>query len=149
MVKNEVYLHGQILGTHSFLLKDGFLEPEAVKRWSMPKEEDIVECKVAAIDPYFKEETQAVAELCKKHGKPYVTIDCRHDTYLHKNSAINVVSKECTCYYLEQGNTLDDIYQWIGYHYFRRKGNDIWAKRTANEENEAVPSRSEKYLGSR
>lgn len=205
MVKNEVYMHGQILGTHSFLLKDGFLEPdeyseikekyflpggetgtaatvlasfgvnvkidgthigtavapllqefykdktvdlsslyfdpiyeglmdyvvisglvrspmgmfqalyepEAVKRWSMPKEEDIVECKVAAIDPYFKEETQAVAELCKKHGKPYVTIDCRHDTYLHKNSAINVVSKECTCYYLEQGNTLDDIYQMM------------------------------------
>ena len=205
MNKNEVYLHGQILGTHSFLLKDGFLEPDeyseikekyflpggetgtaatvlssfgvnvkidgthigsmvapllkefyknktvdlaslyfdpsyeglmdyvviaglvrspmgmfqalyepgAVKRWNMPKEDDIKECKVAAIDPYFKEETQAVAELCKKHGKPYVTIDCRHDTYLHKNSAINVVSKECTCRYLEQGNTMDDIYQMM------------------------------------
>lgn len=37
MVKNEVYMHGQILGTHSFLLKDGFLEPEAVKRWSMKR----------------------------------------------------------------------------------------------------------------
>ena len=25
---SEVYMHGQILGTHSFLLKDGFLKPD-------------------------------------------------------------------------------------------------------------------------
>ena len=24
----QVYMHGQILGTHSFLLKDGFLQPD-------------------------------------------------------------------------------------------------------------------------
>lgn len=203
MAQNEVYMHGQILGTHSFLLKDGFLEPDeyseiqkkyflpggetgtaatvlaslgvnvkidgthigtevapllkefykdksvdlsslyfdpsyeglmdyvviaglvrspmgmfqalyepgAKKRWNMPKEEDVIACKVAAIDPYFCEETQAVAELCVKHQKPYVTIDCRHDTYLHKNAAINVVSKECTCHYLNAGMDMDAIYQ--------------------------------------
>lgn len=203
MTRNDVYMHGQILGTHSFLLQDGFLKPDeyseikekyflpggetgtaatvlasfgvnvridgthigtevapllkdfyknktvdlsslyfdpsyeglmdyvviaglvrspmgvfqslykpnAVKRWSMPKEKDIMECKVVAIDPFFMEETQAVAELSIKHKKPYVTIDCRHDTFLHKNSAINVVSKECTSHYYEKGYTLDDIYQ--------------------------------------
>ena len=26
--KAEVYLFGQVLGTHSFLLKDGFLQPD-------------------------------------------------------------------------------------------------------------------------
>lgn len=149
MAGHEVYLYGQILGTHSFLLKDGFLEPDeyseikekyflpggetgtaatvlaslgvnvkidgthigtevepllkgfykdktvdlsslffdpeyeglmdyvviaglvrspmgvfqalyepgAQKRWNMPKEEDVAGCKVAAIDPYFMEET--------------------------------------------------------------------------------------------
>ncbi len=203
MATNDVYMHGQILGTHSFLLKNGFLEPDeyseikekyflpggetgtaatvqaslgvsvkidgthigtavaplirefykgktvdlsslyfdpcyeglmdyvvisglvrspmgmfqalyepdAVKRWSMPKEEDIIGCKVAAIDPFFMEETQTVAELCKKYKKPYVTIDCRHDTYLHKNAAINVISKECTSYYFRNGMNVDDIYQ--------------------------------------
>lgn len=65
------------------------------KRWNMPKESDIVHCKVAGIDPFFQEETRAVAELCVKHNKPYVTIDCSHDTYLHQHAAINVVSKEC------------------------------------------------------
>ena len=202
-MKNDVYMHGQILGTHSFLLKGGFLEPDeyseikakyflpggetgtaatvlasfgvnvkidgthigtevapllkdfykdktvdlsslyfdpsweglmdyvviaglvrspmgifqslyepgAAKRWSMPKEEDIIECKVAAIDPFFLEETQVTAELCRKHKKPYVTIDCRHDSELHRYSAINIVSKECTCRYFEEGLTMEDIYQ--------------------------------------
>lgn len=183
---NTAYLFGQILGTHSFKLKDGFLEPDeyseisetyflpggetgtaatvlaslgvqvkldgthigtqvaemlrqfyaektvdlssltfdteyeglmdyvviaglvrspmgffqqlyasGIKRWNIPKEEDIASCSVAAIDPYFREETMKAAELCVKYGKPYVTIDCMHDTYLHRHAAINVVSKEC------------------------------------------------------
>ena len=185
--KTDAYLFGQILGTHSFLLKDGFLKPDeyseigaqyflpggetgtaatvldslgvSVKMdgtiigkdvapmlkdfysgkdvdmssmnfdyddpgvmdyvviaglvrspmgrfqtlfstgkrwWSIPKEEDIVSAKAAAIDPFFGDETSLAAELCVKHGVPYVTIDSRHDSYLHKHAAINVVSKECT-----------------------------------------------------
>ncbi len=84
-------------------------EPGAKRRWSMPKEEDVAGCKVAAIDPFFIEATQAVAELCVKHNKPYVTIDCKHDSYLHKHCAINAVSKECTNEYLSQGMSLEDI----------------------------------------
>lgn len=201
-MKHDVYLHGQILGTHSFWLKDGFLEPDEYseigakyflpggetgtaatvlaslganvkmdgthigravapllksfyadktvdlssihfdeeyeglmdyvviaglvrspmgtfqtlyasgeKRWNMPKEEDVAECKVAAIDPYFMEATQAAAELCVKYQKPYVTIDCKHDTYLHANCAINVVSKECTADYFKEGMSMEDIYR--------------------------------------
>ncbi|MBP5283035.1 MAG: carbohydrate kinase family protein [Lachnospiraceae bacterium] len=199
----EVYMHGQILGTHSFWLRDGFLEPDeyseikakyflpggetgtaatvlsslgvnvkidgthigtevapllkefykdksvdlsslffdpdyeglmdyvviaglvrspmgvfqslyepgAKRRWNMPKEEDIVGCKVAAIDPFFIEATVAAAELCVKHKKPFVTIDCRHDSYLHQHCAINVVSKECTAAYIKEGKSLEDIYE--------------------------------------
>lgn len=185
--KSEAYLFGQVLGTHSFLLKDGFLQPDeyseigeqyflpggetgtaatvldslgvSVKMdgtwigtqvapmlksfyaeknvdlsslnfkdddpgvmdyvviaglvrspmgrfqalfssgkrwWSIPKEDDIAKCKVAAIDPFFREETQLAAELCVKHSIPYVTIDSVHDSFIHKKAAINVVSKECT-----------------------------------------------------
>ena len=185
--KADAYLFGQILGTHSFLLKDGFLKPdeyaeigaqyflpggetgtaatvldslgvsvkmdgtwigkevapmlkdfyagknvdmssmnfnyddpgvmdyvviaglvrspmgrfqtlfaEGKRWWSIPKEEDIASAKAVAIDPFFGDETKLAAELCVKHGVPYVTIDSRHDSYLHKHAAINVVSKECT-----------------------------------------------------
>ncbi len=187
MKNNKVYLFGQILGTHSFLLKDGFLQPDeyseikeqyflpggetgtaatvlsslgvSVKMdgtwigtavapmlkefydgkgvdlssihfreddpgvmdyvviaglvrspmgrfqtlfssgkrwWSVPREEDIAEAAAAAIDPYFGEETMLAAKLCKKHGVPFVTIDSPHTSKLHRMSAINVVSKECT-----------------------------------------------------
>ncbi len=66
-----------------------------IKRWNAPKEEDISECSVAAIDPFFQEETELAAKLCVKYDKPYVTIDCPHTEYLHRHAAINVVSKEC------------------------------------------------------
>ena len=185
--KLDVYLYGQVLGTHSFLLRDGFLRPDAYSEireqyflpggetgtaatvldslgvsvrmdgtwigtevapmlkafyadkrvdfsplrfieddpgvmdyvviaglvrspmgrfqtlfssgkrwWSVPREVDIIGCKVAAIDPYFGDESLLAAELCRKHGIPYVTIDSPHDSPLHQHAAVNVVSKECT-----------------------------------------------------
>lgn len=202
-MKAEVYLHGQILGTHSFLLKGEFPQPDSYseilaryflpggetgtaatvlsslgvnvkidgthigqepaelirsfyadktvdlssvyfdpeweglvdhvliagayrtpmgrfqhlyesgeKRWNDPKEQDIIDCKVVGIDPYFKESTQMVAELCVKHGKPYVTIDCKHDTYLHQHAAINVLSHECTDGDYK-GHTLEEVYELL------------------------------------
>ncbi len=36
------------------------------------------------------------AEICVRWGIPYVTIDSRYDSFLHRNAAVNVVSKECT-----------------------------------------------------
>ena len=201
----EVYMHGQVLGTHSFLLKGEFLQPDeyseikakyflpggetgtaatvlaslgvnvkidgthigtevapllkefykdktvdlsslyfdpdyeglmdyvvisglvrspmgvfgslyemgAKRRWSMPKEEDIANCKVGAIDPFFLEETQAAAELFVKHRKPFVTIDCRHDSYLHQHCAVNVVSKECTGCEQYKDKSVEEIYQLL------------------------------------
>ena len=192
--RSEVYLFGQILGTHSFLLKGGFLQPDEYSEigeqyflpggetgtaatvldslgvsvrmagtwigtqvapmlrefyagkkvdlsslhfmeddpgvmdyvviaglvrspmgrfqtlfssgkrwWNVPKEEDVAGSKVVAIDPFFGEDSLLAAELCVRHGIPYVTIDARHDSYLHKHAAINVVSKECT------GNHYSDL----------------------------------------
>lgn len=85
-------------------------EPGAKRRWNMPKEADIEVCKAAAIDPYFAEATQAAAELCVKHGKPYVTIDSPHDSYLHQYCAVNVVSKECTNSEQYKDKSLEEIY---------------------------------------
>ena len=182
----EAYLFGQILGTHSFLLKDGFLQPDEYseikeqyflpggetgtaatvldslgvsvkmdgtwigtevapmlkafyadkkvdlsllnftedkgvmdyvviaglvrspmgrfqtlfssgkKWWGTPKEEDIAGCKAVAIDPFFGEESLEAARICRKLAVPYVTIDCPHDSPLHRYAAIDVISKECT-----------------------------------------------------
>lgn len=88
-------------------------EKGAKKRWNMPKEEDIKNCKVAAIDPFFLEETQATAELCVKHNKPFVTIDCHHDSFLNKHCAVNVVSKECTDSEQYKGKSIEEIYELL------------------------------------
>lgn len=88
-------------------------EKDAKKRWSMPKEEDIANCTVGAIDPFFLEETQAAAELFVKHKKPFVTIDCRHDSYLHQHCAVNVVSKECTGCEQYKDKSVEEIYQLL------------------------------------
>ena len=184
--QHDVYLFGQVLGTHSFLLKNGFLQPDEYSEiaeqyflpggetgtaatvlaslgvsvlmdgtwigrsvapmlkdfyedktvdlsslcftedtgvmdyvviaglvrspmgrfqtlfasgkrwWSIPSEEDIAGCKAAAVDPYFGAESLRAAQLCRKHQVPFVTIDSPHGSVLHRQAAVNVVSKECT-----------------------------------------------------
>ncbi len=184
--KPEAYLFGQVLGTHSFLLKDGFLQPDEYAEigeqyflpggetgtaatvldalgvsvrmdgtwigtevapmlkkfyrdrkvdlsplcfreddpgvmdyavisglvrspmgrfralfssgrrwWNVPKEKDILGCRAAAIDPFFREESLLAMEICQRNGIPYVTIDSPHDSPLHLHAAVNIVSKEC------------------------------------------------------
>ena len=56
-------------------------------------------CKAAAIDPFFREESLLAADICVRNGIPYVTIDSPHDSPLHRQAAVNVVSKECTSQY--------------------------------------------------
>ena len=83
-----------------------------IRRWNAPREQDIMDCRVVGIDPYFGEETQKAAELCVRHHKPYVTIDCHHDSYLHQHAAINVLSHECTNGDY-RGYTLDEVYHLL------------------------------------
>ena len=63
--------------------------------WGVPKEQDIMGCTAAGIDPYFGDESLLAAELCVKNNIPYVTIDCPHESVLHKNAAVDVISHEC------------------------------------------------------
>ena len=64
--------------------------------WSVPRETDIAGCRAAAVDPYFRDESLLAAEICIRLGIPYVTIDCRHDSFLHRHAAVNIISHECT-----------------------------------------------------
>lgn len=68
---------------------------QETKWWNTPREQDILGCQAAAIDPFFREESLLAADLCVKHGIPYVTIDAPHTSYLHRHAAVNVVSGEC------------------------------------------------------
>lgn len=108
------------------------------KQWNMPKEEDIAGCKAAAIDPYFEEASETAARYCVKHNKPYVTIDCRYDSYIHRNAAVSVISgegiqthypgmtrEELMPLFLENGNGLTIITHGGKRFYYGRKGQEV------------------------
>lgn len=64
------------------------------KRWNTPSEKAVSECEAAAIDPFFGNESELAARYCVKHGRKYVTIDCKYDSFIHKHSAVSVISGE-------------------------------------------------------
>ena len=64
------------------------------KHWNEPRESDVLMCDTAAVDGCFGEDSRSCAELCVKHGKPYVTIDCKYDSYVHRHAAVTVISGE-------------------------------------------------------
>lgn len=64
------------------------------KQWNDPVEEDIRSSKIVCLDPFFKEESRQVAHCCRKHAKPYVTVDCAPDSDLARRAAVNIISGE-------------------------------------------------------
>lgn len=108
------------------------------RRWNTPKEEHILRSDVAAIDPFFREESKLAAKYCISHGKKYVTIDCEYDSYMHQNSEINIVSGEYTRshysgvdpyeligHYIENSDGLTIITSGSGSIIYGRKGSPI------------------------
>ncbi len=80
------------------------------KQWSKPKESDIANVKVAAVDPYFGDESLDAAKLCVKHNIPFVTIDCNPDTYFHQHAAINIISGEHIRNAFPEGTTREELF---------------------------------------
>ena len=72
----------------------GALFSENPHRWCEPDGAAIRAARVVAIDPYFGSSSETAARLASEAGVPYVTIDCRHDGYMHRNAAATVVSGE-------------------------------------------------------
>ncbi len=71
-----------------------FSDPKSCKRWNTPSKEDILAAKVVGLDPFFSEESCAVARLCKELGKKYVVIDCEPDSEMHRYAAATIISNE-------------------------------------------------------
>jgi sugar/nucleoside kinase (ribokinase family) len=63
-------------------------------QWNGPSAEDIEQARIVCIDPYFRDQSRNAARLCVEHGRPYVTLDCRHDDYLARHAASAVISHE-------------------------------------------------------
>ena len=67
---------------------------DSVQRWNEPEREAVEKADIVAIDPFFRNASAHAAEMCAECGKPYVTIDCREDSYLHRHCAANIIARE-------------------------------------------------------
>jgi sugar/nucleoside kinase (ribokinase family) len=64
------------------------------RQWNEPRAQDIRDAGIVCLDPYFRDESRKVAELCVAHETPYVTLDCEYDDYMAQHAAAVVVSHE-------------------------------------------------------
>lgn len=64
--------------------------------WSSPDEQAIQACRCVALDPFFGAESAQVAELCIKHSRDYVTIDCPWNSPVAQQARVIVCSQEFT-----------------------------------------------------
>jgi len=62
--------------------------------WTIPSEDSVKEAKCIALDPFFGEQSALVAELCVKHHKDYVTIDCHWDGSIAQHARAVICSRE-------------------------------------------------------
>jgi sugar/nucleoside kinase (ribokinase family) len=62
--------------------------------WTIPSEASIQEAGCVALDPFFGEQSVQVAELCRKHRRDYVTIDCHWDSPIAQHAKAIVCSRE-------------------------------------------------------
>jgi len=64
------------------------------KQWNDPQEADIQQAAIIALDPYLRDSSLQVAELCVRNHKPYVTLDCRYDDFMAIHAAAVIISHE-------------------------------------------------------
>ncbi len=62
--------------------------------WTIPSETAIQESQCVALDPFFGEQSALVAELCRKHHRDYVTIDCHWDNAIAQHARAIICSRE-------------------------------------------------------
>jgi sugar/nucleoside kinase (ribokinase family) len=64
------------------------------QQWNMPDDSDIRHAALISLDPYLKDESRRVAELCVQHQRPYVTIDCEYNDFMAQHAAAVIISHE-------------------------------------------------------
>lgn len=62
--------------------------------WTRPSEQAVRAARCVALDPFFPDASEHVAELCRQYRTDYVTIDCKWETPLAQDARVLVCSQE-------------------------------------------------------
>jgi sugar/nucleoside kinase (ribokinase family) len=64
------------------------------KQWNVPHEEDIKNASMVVLDPYHRDESLTVAQMCVRNNKPFITLDCKYDEFLAQQAEAVIISHE-------------------------------------------------------
>lgn len=90
-VTEVVVSHGAgrtIFGTYRRLQRE--------QSWEAPSETDIRSSRIVNLDPFFGDQSLAVARMCRQHGVPYVTVDAGADSEIARHASAVILSREYT-----------------------------------------------------
>jgi sugar/nucleoside kinase (ribokinase family) len=113
------------------------------KQWNSPQEIDILSAPIVSLDPYFKEESLQVAQMCVRNKKSYVTIDCKYDEFIAQNAAAVVISHELRDQAYRDRNMLEIFQQYLtfckGLVIFTFGGDELWYARPGQQMKKSKP----------
>ena len=126
-----------IFGTYGSLLANA--------EWNSPVEEDIVGASAVCLDPFFAEASRRAARIAAHAGIPAITVDCRHDEPLLRDTTAIVVSESFlgATYPGEPHGELFEAYRETtdGLVIFTFGANSIWYGRPGKRAKRGRPSR--------
>jgi len=89
--RDIVFCNGESRTVFGWYVRNLF---DGKRRWTIPSEDSIKGCSCVVLDPFFREESNLVAELCIKHKKKYVTIDHKWNTLIAQMAHVIICSQE-------------------------------------------------------
>jgi len=107
------------------------------KQWNDPQEKDILDARIISLDPYFREESTGVAQICARNQKPYVTIDCQYDSFITQHAEAVIISHELRDQAYPDGNMTEIFEKYQanckGLIIFTFGSDELWYARTGQK----------------
>ena len=62
------------------------------RQWNKAKKEDVLRARVVNLDPFFNDDSFSVSKIAATRKIPVVTVDCKHDHPILKNTGVVIVA---------------------------------------------------------
>jgi sugar/nucleoside kinase (ribokinase family) len=113
------------------------------KQWNVPHEVDIQNASMVILDPYHRDESLNVAQMCVRNNKPFVTLDCKYDEFLAQHAEAVIISHELRdqAYRAKNMKEVFEKYQasCIGLIIFTFGSDELWFGRKGQKIKEFKP----------
>lgn len=137
-VTEVVFAHGgerTIFGTYGRMLED--------QSWDPPLKEAVRESRIVCADPFFHEESEALARWCAELETPLVTVDTPADSTMARLAAVVIISDEFISRTSETSDPRDVVAEYASQTsalvIYTRGGRSLWYGRSSTRPKDFTP----------